>query len=285
MRLWDRIRDYVLLIVFLFISLSVLLSVKNNALLSLRSFSLELTSGVEGTFSWVGHYFNALRENDALRQNNINLSSRLSRLLEQEIANKRLRKMLGFRDSTITKYTLVPADIINRDVTRSSNLLTLNVGSNENVALDMPVITDRGLIGKIITVSPRYSQVLPYLNKENFKVAGKIHPRQIFGIIQWEGNNPNRLTMNNVLRTEKISKGDTIVTAGSPYGFYPPGIPIGYVDTTFVRPGSYDLSIYLHPVAPLTTTEHVFVVLAQKSQEQQNIELRGEMKIPNPSDN
>lgn len=282
MRLWDRIRDYIVLSALLLTSIIVLLSVKGNALLSLRSASLELTAGVENTFSWVGRYFNALRENDDLRQNNINLSSRLSRLLEQEIENKRLRKMLVFRDSTITKYNLRAAQIINRDVTRSSNLLTINVGYNQGIALDMPVITDRGLIGKIINVSANYAQVLPYLNKENFKIAGKIQPKQIFGIIQWEGNNPNRLNMTNVIKTEKVSKGDTVVTAGSPYGFYPAGIPIGYVDSTFVKPGSYDLSIYLRPVAALTTTEHVFVVLAQKSEEQRILEISGDNRFATP---
>ncbi len=266
MRLWDRIRDFVFLAVLLLTSLTVLLGVQYEAFLSLRSASLEFTSRVESAFAWVGRYVNALNENDQLRANNLRLSSRLARLLEEEIENQRLRGLLNLK-SKWAEYPRVAAQIVSRDVTKSNNLLTINVGSNQGIEKGMPVISDRGLIGRVVLVSRNYSVVMPYLNT-TFKAAAKIQPQQIYGIIRWEGNRPDRLLLDHVVKTEKVSKGDTIVTAGYTHGFYPAGIPIGYVDSTAVRKGQNDWLIYVRPMVMISQTEHAFVLLFKPDIEQ-----------------
>lgn len=278
MRLWDRIRDYVILLFLLLTSLYVLLSVRFETLLSLRSASLELSSRVESMFAWVGRYVNALNENDQLRANNIRLSSRLGRLLEQEIENQRLRGLIGIKGKW-ADYPKVAAQIVARDVTRSNNLLTLNVGKNSGIEKGMPVITDRGLIGRVVLVSDNYAQVLPYLNTE-FRVAGKLQPNQIFGILKWDGNLTDRLLMEHVVKTEKVSRGDTVVTSGYTHGYYPPGIPVGYVDSTAVQPGQNDLLIMVRPMVLLSQTEYAFVLLVKPDQEQNKLQEQGQQMFP-----
>lgn len=278
MRLWDRLRDYIVLAVLLVISIAVLVGVKKEALMSLRSGSLEITSRVESMFAWVGRYVNALNENDQLRSNNLRLSSRLARLLEVEIENQRLKGLLNLK-SHWSDYPKVAAQIVARDVTRSNNLLTLNVGSNQLVEVGMPVISDRGLIGRVVLVSNNYCMVLPYLNT-TFRAAAKIQPREIFGLVRWEGNRADQILMENVVKTEKVTRGDTIVTAGSTYGYYPAGIPIGYVDSTAVRRGQNDLQIFIRPMANIVQTEYAFVLLYHPDQEQVNLEKQGEKRFP-----
>lgn len=270
MRFWDRIRDYVFLALLLITSLVVLISVNQDALYTLRSVSLNFTSRVESSFAWVGRYFTALEENDDLRSNNIRLSSELARLRELEIENNRLRKLLSFRDSS--DFAILSARIVSKDITKTKNFLTLDVGEREGVSVGMPVIDDQGLLGKVILVGSRYSLVQPYLNTD-FKVAAKIQPNQIWGIVEWQGNQTDLLIMRHVNKTEEVNVGDLVVTAGDGYSeSYPNGIPIGTVARTETLPGENTQLVYLTPSTPLERAEHAFVLVSRPNPEQSETE-------------
>ena len=139
-RLWEQVRDWVLLAVLLSISLYVMFTQNDPLVRALRANALSMTADVERTFAWMGRYFRALEENDALRQRNIELSSEVARSREARIQNTHLRRMLGLRDSL--GYSLRAARVIAKDITRQNNLLTLDVGSADSVAIDMPVVNE-----------------------------------------------------------------------------------------------------------------------------------------------
>ena len=255
-RLWERIRDWVLLFVLLSVSI-VLMVARNEPLVrALRAASLEATAWVEARFAWAGRYFRTLDENDLLRQENITLSSELARAREAQVENERLRRLLGFRDTT--DYPLVPARIIARDITRQQNLLTLDVGRADSVVAGMPVIDERGIIGKVVLVSENRARVMPYLNTD-FRVPAKILPLEASGVIRWEGDRRDRLLMEHVSRTVPILRGQLAVTSGAS-GTFPAGYPIGFVDSVAVRTGRNELLVYLVPTAPLDAAEYVFVL-------------------------
>ncbi len=65
-RLWDRIRDWVILSILLLGSVVMMLSQNDPMFRGMRSASLEITSGVEARFAWVGQFFRAIDENTVL---------------------------------------------------------------------------------------------------------------------------------------------------------------------------------------------------------------------------
>ena len=95
-RLWDKIRDWVLLLVLLSISISILLSVNDPMVRGLRARALETTGSVEEWFTWLGNYFRAAEENEALRDQNHRLSSELARAREATTMNTQLRQLLTY---------------------------------------------------------------------------------------------------------------------------------------------------------------------------------------------
>jgi rod shape-determining protein MreC len=267
-QLWERIRDWVLLFGLLIISVAIMLAQNEPLVRSLRASSIEVTARIEARFAAAGSYLRALDENDVLRRENIELSSEVARSREAQIENERLRRMLGFQDTTA--YPMLPARIVGKDITRQQNLLTIDVGRTDGVEVDMPVIDERGIIGKIVLVSENYARVMPYLNTD-FRVPGRIQPIQAEGMIRWEGTTRSHLLMEFVSRTEPVLRGQLVVTSGSSEVF-PAGLHIGFVDSVSTRPGRNELTIYIAPASSLDRAQYVFVLMIQPNPERLALE-------------
>jgi len=267
-RLWEQVRDWVLLTVLLSLSLYVMFTQNDPLVRAVRAEAMSMTARVEGTFAWAGRYFRALEENSELRQQNIELSSEVVRSREARIQNAHLRRMLNLRDSL--GYSLRAARVIAKDITRQHNLLTLDVGSADSVDVGMPVVNEDGIIGKVVLVSTRYARVMPYLNTD-FRVPAKVLPIEAEGIVRWEGRKPDRLLMEHVIKTEPVQPGQLVVTSGHS-GIFPPGRAIGRIDSVARQPGRNELQMYLSPAAPMNEVEHAFVILRRPPPEQVALE-------------
>ncbi|HET6566504.1 MAG TPA: rod shape-determining protein MreC [Rhodothermales bacterium] len=267
-RWWERIQDWVLLFVLLTTSMLILVAQNQPVVRSLRAASLEFTSAVESRFAWLGGYFRALDENSSLRAENIALSSQVARSRESIYQNQRLRRLIGFQDTT--RYPLKAARVVRRDITRERNFLTLNVGSTDSVRAGMAVVDERGVLGRVFDVSPHYALVMPYLNTD-LRIPGKIQSLQANGIVRWEGENRDELLMEYVSRTEPVLRGQLVVTSGAS-GTFPAGYPIGFVDSVATLHGRNQLRIFLTPTSPVDRADYVFVILNQTDEEQVALE-------------
>ena len=77
--------------------------------------------------------------------------------------------------------------------------------------------------------------------------------------------------MEYVVRTEPVTRGMLVRT--SPFsGVFPPGVPIGRVDTAFAAQGRNDYIINLTPAAPIGEVNYVYVLLARPDPEQAILE-------------
>lgn len=267
-KLWERIRDWIILGVLLVAAVVVMVAQNDPMLRGLRAFSLETTSWMEARFAWLGSYFRALDENDLLRAENISLSSTVARSREAQLENERLRRLLGFRDTT--RLRLRAARIVAKDITRQQNLLTINVGRRDSVEVDMAVVDDRGVIGKVVLVSDHYARVMPYMNTD-FRAPAKVLPLQAEGILRWDPDDAAHVLLEHISRTEPVLRGQLVVTSGFS-GTFPPGYPVGYVDSVATRPGRPELVVYVSPASPLDRAEYVFVVLEHPVPERMQLE-------------
>ncbi len=267
-KLWDKIGDWVILFVLLLLA-GVLLRLQNEpAVRGLRAQSLEFAAGIEGKLSWIGDYLRAVDENSRLRADNIRLSSQVARSREADIENRRLRRLLGLRD-TLAAPTIA-ADIVAKDLTRQRNLLTINAGSLDGVEADMAVIDEAGVVGKVVIVSERYARVMPFLNTD-IRIPAKVQPSEAPGIVRWDGSRRDRLIMDHVVKTESVSTGQLVVASGFSQ-VYPPGYPVGRIDSVIARPGRIELVLHVTPTSNIEKTEHVFVVLARPDSERLDVE-------------
>ena len=269
-RLWERIQDWVLLIALLGLALGMLLSRNQPVVRGMRTVALEGVSWVEARFAWVGGYFRALEENQALREQNIELSSQVARSRSAQRENERLRRLLAVADTA--RYTLLPARIIAMDITQTYNLITLDVGSEDGVEVDMAVVDENGIIGKVVLTSPRYARVMPYMHPD-FRVPATILPIGATGVVQWDFNYRHHLIMRYISRTERVLRGQLVVTSGYS-GIFPAGYAVGYVDSLATQTGRNEMQIFLSPSSPIEKAEYVFVVRDRPDPQRLTLEAR-----------
>ena len=273
-RLWERTREWFLFGTLMLVSVVTLVSHDGATLRALRAGSLGLTARVEGLFSGVGRYTDAVEDNDRLRAEAIELAAEVARLREARAENERLRSLLALGD-TLT-VPRVPARVVAKDLTRQQNLLTISAGRADSIEVGMPVIDERGLVGKVVVVGNRYSLVMPHQSTD-FAVPGTIDVLQQDGVVTWDGVDFDRLVMEFVPKTEPVEDGMLVTTSGYS-GVFPAGVPIGTVDSVFAAQGRNDFVIYLRPAAPISQANYVYVLLATPDPELATLqeEARGE---------
>ncbi|MGB3541330.1 rod shape-determining protein MreC [Rubrivirga sp.] len=269
-QVWERSRDYVVLAVLLIIGITIFVSKNGPALRAARAAALAVTAPVEGVFERGAQFRRSLAENERLRMETAELSAEVARLREASAENAQFRALLQFEDST--DVSRVVGRVVAKDITEQTNLMTIDVGERDSVEAGMPVINERGIVGRVVLTSPNYSVVMPHQNTQ-FRVPASIEALEREGVVRWDGASFDQLTMEYVVKTEPVESGMLVVT--SPFsGVFPAGVPIGRVDTAYAAAGRNDYIIHLEPAAPISEVGYVYVLRVRPDPEQAILEAR-----------
>jgi len=248
-----NIKEYLILSVLIVFSLAFLFSNDNTQVRFLRAVAVGMFGTVQSGISSIPNVFELQQENKMLRENNIRLSNEVSGLKESKLENIRLTRSLSFKEST--GLGLVSANVVNKSLIQTRNTITLNVGENDSVYINMPVITDAGLVGRIVSTSKNYSIAQILLNKD-LRVTVKVQRSRVDGILSYDG--VSSLTATNIPKNADVVVGDVIIT--SEYSnLFPSGLPIGTVTET----GNLDnlfKKIEITPLVNFLSLENVFVL-------------------------
>jgi rod shape-determining protein MreC len=182
----------------------------------------------------------------------------LMRGLQEE--NNQLRSALAYRAHSI--FHLVPARVISYRASTWWSTILIDHGFQDGVELDMPVLTEVGLIGKVVTVGRGISTVL-LVTDENCKVAGMVEGTRERGIVSGKrlsSNNPKLLELNFLSKNAQIESGKRVYTVGVSGGVFPSGILIGTIRCVHSR--ELDSQAQLEPAVDLSHLEDkdVFVI-------------------------
>jgi rod shape-determining protein MreC len=238
------------------IAVSFLLLATNDSrqIQSIRSLAVGLLANLQDVVSFFPEYFGLKRENDLLRAMNLRLSDEVSRLREARLENIRLRQMLELRQRPTSRF--IAANVVGKNLQLLRNTITIDAGERDGVAPQMPVVTEAGLAGKVVSTSPRYAVAQLLLNSD-VRVSAKIQRNRVDGIVRWEGG--RTLGLYNVAKTLDVQPGDVVIT--SEYsGIFPAGIRIGIVESTRNLPGSLFQSIAVVPSVDFQRLEQVAVI-------------------------
>lgn len=241
------IKDHILTSIFIFLGLIMLVSRHDEGLQNIRKVSITVFSYLEEPLSNIRVYRTALNTNRQLHEQNIVLLDELSRLRSAKEQNIELKKLLDFKESS--EHEIIPVRIVGKNLTGINNFLTINVGTNDSVAVGMPIVNSSGLIGRVVEVSANYSQVMPFLNPL-FRASSRVQKTRAYGVVSWESQKLDELVMNHVPQTIPVENGSIVETSGYSQKF-PVNIPIGLVVRTEPDPGLQTQRIYLKPFVSL----------------------------------
>jgi rod shape-determining protein MreC len=260
-------KEYVALIVYVAICLTLMAMSRNTDMQPVRAFTTAVVGAVQSTYAWIPNPIRLSRENDELRARAIELASEVGRLRRAQVENDELRKMLGIAPRQ--GWMLRPAEVVGKTTTFERNMMTISLGAKDGVAEGMAVITDAGLVGRVFSTSQNFALVEMLFNSD-FRAAAKIARTRVEGIVAWDGG--PTMVMRNVPKALDVQIGDLVVT--SEYStFFPSEVPIGKIIKIEPEPNTLFRRISVDPTANVYRVEHVYVVMKDAALERERIEL------------
>lgn len=218
-----------------------------------------LSSGVSNYFSSIANLRSAQSENDELRSRvqELEIEKRGGEGLASE--NDRLRGLLGLKEKSTAK--VLYAQIIGRDPSAWFDSAIIDLGSLNGVKLNMPVVTDGGLVGRVTAVGPLTAQFdLITRDKSGVGgVVGEIGTSNVLGVVAGTSKR-DLVEMKYVSGSADVQPGQIVYTTGQD-GIYPPGLKIGEI--VEVRSGSATVphQIFIRPSAGINSIKEVGVLL------------------------
>jgi len=199
-----------------------------------------------------------LDENEKLREENANLMVENTILQQERYELLTLRELYKL-DSQYSDYDKIGANIISRDAGNWYQSFTIDKGENDGIAVDMNVMAEGGLVGRVTDVGPNWAKVVSIIS-DNSNVSGKVLATGDNLIVSGELD----LMRDGVIRFEQlldtagaVSVGDKIVTSDIS-DKYLPGILIGSISYLELDANKLTKSGYLIPAVDF---EHLDVVL------------------------
>jgi rod shape-determining protein MreC len=177
----------------------------------------------------------AAGEAATLRERNVELEQTVAqltvenlRLKEIEAENVRLRSLLQFRDvnpSFTYKGGQVVGRIVANEPTSIVKSILIDIGSSNGIEPGMPVVTERGLVGRVTDVYRNAARVL-LITDSSSNVNTMLQNTRLRGILR--GRAGQLPIMDYLPQDQQILVGDIVVTSGEG-GSFPIGIPVGQV--------------------------------------------------------
>jgi len=197
------------------------------------------------------------RRNEELQSLADSLMVENVRLKELESENETLRQLLQFTQANPTysyRAAEVTGHVIGQDPSNLLRSIIIDVGTGDGVAKGMPVVTDRGLVGRIVEVRSRSSKVL-LITDVSSSVNAIIQSSRATGIV--EGKADGGLVMKYIPQTVIVNVGDIILTSGLGATF-PKRLVIGQVTAVHKR----DIELFQQAeIKPTVDFERLEIVL------------------------
>lgn len=263
---WVNFKEYLVLILLVIISLSLLTQNDNPQVQKVRAVAFGSFASVSAVFYDLFNITQLKNENASLRKTNAELMLQVSMLREQGILNRELKGMLGFKDTT--SLPIFPATIVSKSLSVTQNTITINAGQKVGIKPGMPIITYRGLVGIVQTCSESFS-IARTLKNVDLKLTVKNEKNRLNGIMKWDGE---KLMIVDVPRTYDFDVGDRIITS-EVSSIIPVPIPIGLVSKIEEdKTGLLNL-IQVTPFEEVLSVENVFILMMVENNEKNNLEL------------
>ena len=162
-------------------------------------------------------------ENRRLRHGNAVLSEQINHYREGYIEGMRLRKLLNLKGGLTNR--VVAARVVDRSRASLFKTILIDKGTADGMRVGFPVLSEQGVVGRIIETAWHASQVL-LLVDGNSNIDGLIQRSRAQGILQGAGS--AGCNLKYISRVEEVLPGDVVLSSGLA-GVFPKGLLLGVV--------------------------------------------------------
>jgi rod shape-determining protein MreC len=204
-------------------------------------------------------------DNQRLGMENARLRDRVRRLEQEEVDNRRLKRLLGLKESI--PGDLISAQVIGKDLTeffRVANV-TLDRGGRD-VRPNMPVIGQDGVVGKVQRVAGDRVDVLLAVDAgSGIDVVDELTGAR--GFVRGTGDQSRYACRVELMqRTDEVNIGDLLVTSGVGRAF-PRGIPVARVTKVIKRDFGIYQEVEATPTVDFSRLDEVLILTSTPTDE------------------
>lgn len=255
-----------LLIIISFISEPFGNTIKNSA----AQIVVPVQKGMNHVGLWLADKSDTIKEyaklqdeNKELKQKLADIQSQNSILIQQQSELEKLRELYQL-DDIYSDYPKVAARVISMQPDNWFSEFTIDKGSEDGIEVDMNVLADAGLVGRVTYVGKNYSKVTTIIN-DSSNVSAKSASTSDNCIVSGdlELMNEGYIRVSGISKDAGIKDGDMLLTSYIS-DKYLPGILIGYITNITDDGNKLTKSGYLMPVVDFSQMEEVLVITQLK---------------------
>ena len=140
----------------------------------------------------------------------------------------------------------VVARVVSGPRSNFSHAVQIDKGSDDGLAVGMPVATGAGLAGRITQVSAN-SATVDLITDPEIRVGVRLASTGDLGTARGQGRGDPLVVDSSIGPRVEIAAGEGVVTSGVDRSVYPPGIPVGTVKTSRSGSGGLALELVVEP--------------------------------------
>ena len=258
----------IIITIVILILLVLLTNVRKSQIYTLENIVSKLVSPVQQGITFLKNkingnntYFADLEklqeENKKLKEENSKLEQTLREYEVVKTENETLKSYLSLAEK-YNNYKTVPAYVINRDISNYSKTIVINVGKNDGIEENMPVIANDGLVGYVISVTSNTAKVQTIVDSSSNTSSLTSSTRDNV-ICKGTIENTNILKGTYIPTNANIIEGDSVETSGMG-GIYPKGIHIGKIKEVTNGKNKTDISVKVEVSVDFSKLETVLVI-------------------------
>ena len=248
-------RDQFLLFLCLSLSLFFYFSSTSAVVLHVKGEISDFISIIKYPQKLYSDIITTREENKFLKEKLVRMNLLNSKLIKDKKQIDDLKIELDFyRENPLSMKI---GKIVNDNSSYLLRSLILNLGEDDGIEKNLPVVDINGLFGKIFSVGDNASQIQT-INDKNFRVSIRLGKDSNLG--QFIPTHHNLGIIDGIVKTAEIAVNDTVYTSGIST-IYPDSIPVARVIS--ISKDEYDpfQKIVVQILADLDNFNHVFVIL------------------------
>ena len=217
---------------------------------------------VEKSFAGVSDLMNTYNENEKLKAK---LDSYDTVAVQNKDQAKEIAELKGqlALNATLTSYETITSNVISRSPDSWQDILVIDRGSRDGVETNMPVMAQKGLVGRVIEVNTTSSKVelltSDNQNSNHFPVRVTSKDGDSFGLLSDYDTKESALVVTQLTGSATLKKGDLVQTSGLG-GNSPANLVIGVVSSVKSDGFGLDRQVYVTPYAQMYDINVVTVV-------------------------
>lgn len=216
-----------------------------------------LKNKIEGNSTFFLDIADLKEENKKLKEENSNLEKSLRELEIIKTENATLKEYVNLTEK-YTDYKTIPAYIIDKDSSNYSNTIVINVGEKDGITKNMTVISDKGLVGHIISVGSNSSKV-ELITDPASSVSSTLSTSNDVVICKGTLDSSTSLKAMYIPVEATLVEGDSVETSGMG-GIYPKGIHIGTIENIVDTKNPTDRYATVKTAVDFTKVQTVLVI-------------------------